>query len=422
MTAKTLILAMLLAIALSPATAQVNSPNGNFNASQAPYRLTLQTAGLDRLRILPTGEVGIGTNSPAEMLHINGNIRGNQFGGALRINTGSGYIDIGPQNQWWGHIYTDRDAFLFNKPVYLYTGVLSTYTTADLSLQTNGSSRLTILNSSGNVGIGTVSPAEKLHINGSIRGNAQGSGMIRVSTGHGYVDVGPRNESWSHFETDRDKFYFNKPLYVNGSIDSYNTNHLVLRTADTERLTILNGSGNVGIGTSSPAYKLDVNGSINASSLYLNGSPFTVDLQWTTSGADVYYDEGNVGIGTSLSSNPNDYKLAVNGNIGAHQVRVEQTSATWPDYVFDEGYELPSLAEVEAFIIRNKRLKDIPSAEEVKETGHDLGSMDAALLKKIEELTLYVLQQERRLKAQEEEITNIREELELGKSSKVVGQ
>src|SRR5690606_29789783 len=139
------------------------------------------------------------------------------------------------------------------------------------------------------------------------------------------------------------------------------------------------------------------------------GVLFTGNSQWTTSGTDVYYDEGSVGIGISLSSNPNDYKLAVGGTIGAHAVRVEQTSGTWPDYVFDEDYNLPSLADVQAFINKNGHLEDIPSVEEVNENGHDLGSMDAALLKKIEELTLYILQQERRLKAQEEEIANMKE-------------
>ena len=91
-----------------------------------------------------------------------------------------------------------------------------------------------------------------------------------------------------------------------------------------------------------------------------------------------------------MASNPNNYTLAVNGQIGAKDVRVEATSATWPDYVFESTYHLPSLKAVETYLKVNKHLKEIPSAREVAANGHQLGEMDALLLKKIEELTLYL--------------------------------
>ena len=106
---------------------------------------------------------------------------------------------------------------------------------------------------------------------------------------------------------------------------------------------------------------------------------------------------GSVGIGTSLNANPNNYKLAVNGTIGAKEVKVEISSQTWADYVFEPTYQLPTLTQVESYIKKNKHLPDVPSAKEVEKEGIDLGKMDATLLKKIEELTLYVIEQGKKL-------------------------
>lgn len=96
---------------------------------------------------------------------------------------------------------------------------------------------------------------------------------------------------------------------------------------------------------------------------------------------------GSVGIGTTA---PGSYKLAVEGKIGAREVHV--TMQAWADYVFDKSYTLMKLQEVEAYIKAHKHLPNIPSAAEVQEKGIDLGVMNAKLLEKIEELTLYVIE------------------------------
>ncbi|MCB4797235.1 hypothetical protein [Neotamlana laminarinivorans] len=107
---------------------------------------------------------------------------------------------------------------------------------------------------------------------------------------------------------------------------------------------------------------------------------------------------GNIGIGTALSNNPNNYKLAVKGTIGAQEVKVENSSLTWSDFVFHDNYNLPTLKEVEQHIKEKGHLKDIPSAKDVEQNGIFLGEMDAKLLQKIEELTLYIIEQEKRIK------------------------
>ena len=91
---------------------------------------------------------------------------------------------------------------------------------------------------------------------------------------------------------------------------------------------------------------------------------------------------GNVGIGTTTPKE----KLSVNGNIRAKEIKVE--TANWPDYVFAKDYALPSLKETEQHIQEKGHLPGIPSAQEVKSNGVDLGELNAKLLKKIEEMTL----------------------------------
>jgi hypothetical protein len=98
----------------------------------------------------------------------------------------------------------------------------------------------------------------------------------------------------------------------------------------------------------------------------------------------------NGGIGIGTTSIPTGYKLAVNGKIIATEVLVELYS-DWPDYVFNRKYNLLPLQELKKYIETNNHLPEVPAANEVKEEGINLGDMDAILLKKIEELTLYVI-------------------------------
>jgi hypothetical protein len=90
------------------------------------------------------------------------------------------------------------------------------------------------------------------------------------------------------------------------------------------------------------------------------------------------------------------YKLQVNGDVKARKVKV--TTQGWADFVFEPSYKLPSLYEVEQFVLQHKHLPEIPSAKEVEENGVDLGEMNKKLLQKIEEQTLYIIEINKRLK------------------------
>jgi hypothetical protein len=141
-------------------------------------------------------------------------------------------------------------------------------------------------------------------------------------------------------------------------------------------ILFLGNDNQVGIQTNNPTADLTVNGNV------LIGDPATVTL-------------------------PGTYGLYVADGILTSRVRVATVnSANWADYVFQPGYRLRPLSEVNAFISTNGHLPEVPSSAEVEKDGVDLLEMNITLLKKVEELTLYILQQEERIKALESKSTS----------------
>jgi hypothetical protein len=158
----------------------------------------------------------------------------------------------------------------------------------------------------------------------------------------------------------------------------------------------IRGNKRIGIGTTSPAYPLDVVGSINFTGQLLHdGTPVNIDgdgdSPWTGISGGISYTNG-VAIGTSTL--PGDYRLAVDGKVIATEIRIQSDISA--DYVFKDNYELKSLAEVETFIKANKHLPGVPGEDETCH-GASLGEMNKILLQKIEELTLYVIEQNKKI-------------------------
>jgi len=108
--------------------------------------------------------------------------------------------------------------------------------------------------------------------------------------------------------------------------------------------------------------------------------------------------QGNVGIGLKK---PKD-KLEVNGQIHARSVKIDIKD--WADFVFEKGYDLPRLREIEAYIAKEGHLPNIPSKEEVTSEGVQVGEMQKLLLQKVEELTLYLIQQNKEIEILKEEV------------------
>lgn len=107
--------------------------------------------------------------------------------------------------------------------------------------------------------------------------------------------------------------------------------------------------------------------------------------------------DGNVGIGTTYTADVN-YKLFVETGIRTRKVKVDNVTP-WPDYVFKPTYKLPSLNELEKYLQKNQHLPDVPTAIEVEKNGIDLGDNQAILLKKVEELTLYMIELNKKVEA-----------------------
>jgi hypothetical protein len=179
------------------------------------------------------------------------------------------------------------------------------------------------------------------------------------------------------------------------------------------KILIEDANGRVGVGTSNPLSRFQVSGDNSSTastalfSIRKNEEGYGLfsgilgsGTSWLQSGHvnnTTFYgltlqpNGGNVGIGTTTP----DAKLSVNGKIHAKEVKVDLTG--WPDYVFTSNYKLPTLASVEKHIKEKGHLQNIPSAKEVAKNGIELGEMNKKLLQKIEELTLYTIQQEKKI-------------------------
>ncbi|MNQ90364.1 hypothetical protein D3C85_1057030 [compost metagenome] len=136
----------------------------------------------------------------------------------------------------------------------------------------------------------------------------------------------------------------------------------------------------------------------------------TVEEYATTTGTyqnrNAYF-VANVGIGTTTP----DERLTVKGKIHTQEVRVDMSGPLVPDYVFAEDYKLKSLQEIEDYIKENKHLPEIPSAKEIEKNGLMLAEMNMNLLKKIEEMTLYMIEMKKEIEKQNEEIQILKTKL-----------
>ena len=196
-------------------------------------------------------------------------------------------------------------------------------------------------------------------------------------------------------------------------------------------------TGKVGIGTNDPLVQAHIKGGIELLRLesstnpmlsFYEGSTYKAwfqaydndfyivnrmpgRLRLRTNNVDrlVIESDGSVVIGGAAGAA--GYKLSVNGKMACEEILID-AAAYWPDYVFDRDYPLLSIDDFEKSVIKNKHLPGIPSAEEVSENGgHQVGEMQRQLLEKVEELSLYVIELNKRMKKLEAENSGLKDKL-----------
>jgi hypothetical protein len=253
-------------------------------------------------------------------------------------------------------------------------------------------------NTSGNVGIGTNSPVSKLTMLTDINtmgwthiGQVNGMDSIIVSQGIGGVSASLGTATNHTFRLNSGGL---------GKIHIYPAGEVVVGTNVTPavaKFTVETPNGSDGIAHISDAGNILMT-RIGGTSAGIGTFSNTHMRIFCNSISQIFIAAatGNVGIGTE---NFGTYKLAVNGNIRSKEVVVE---SGWADYVFEKNYKLLPLRDVEKFIALNKHLPNIPSAVEIATNGLHLGDTQKKMMEKIEELTLYLIEANKRIERLEQ--------------------
>jgi hypothetical protein len=409
---KSILFSILASICVSSLFAQ-NYPNDY--AIFVPY---------NRMSHSTNGNIGIGFgfNNPQSLLHINGDFQAN---GKIRINDGDDFLRMGSSNAN-NHSFIQFGDNADDQLRFQYT----TYQNGNLV-----DKNIMTITSYGNVGIGTLAPPNALTIDTGIETGFQLNGTSANYAGitvnavnpsgnpryaystqgfevvrHEYDDV---SRSWNLAMRPFGNNFFKTAITVgeNGKVIIPNLeakSPFIVSTDASDAIIAANVNNTTGISK----YSFMRSG-VEQSSISYNttgGLYFSMRNSGGFTTAMAISPEGNVGIGTASHLDlAGGFKLSVKGKMVSEQawVLVQQD---WPDYVFADDYALRSLDEVKAYIKTNHHLPEVPSAATIEADGVNMGAMHVTMMKKIEELTLYLIEVKEELEAVKKEVNVLREE------------
>lgn len=244
------------------------------------------------------------------------------------------------------------------KKLFLFGFVLFTLTSnGQLSLPNGSSSITSTTNSStGFIGIGTNTPTRTLDVQNN---TSPGQALLNLR------NINPSGPTWMIFQAD----VLNQDAHIWKSNTSYTS-----------------------LGSGPYSWNFWQTGNY--------------PISFFTNSANRFHIAGNGNIGMGVATNPTGYRLAVAGKIIAEELKV-QLQGQWPDYVFSKDYQLPTLAEVEKQIKEKGHLVNVPSACEVEANGFEVGDMARIQQQKIEELTLYIIELNKKLETQDKKIQSL---------------
>jgi|GEM_PF-1773674 len=355
------------------------------------------------------GNVGIGTTSPAQLLHVTGRAR----------------FDLSTAASTTGRMYVTRAAAANQECLLSFcTGGTSTYDwvagtynngatgNSDWILNSWNSRAITAMYSNGNVAIGSTGtsndvPLAKLHVGGDFMVGTDGTSAssaayIKNSSGAYTTSLTPdytwyKDSTTGIFHPTPGKiiaFTINGAekmrIDASGNIDINATSKIYLNS---------NGDSNHGLGvygTSNDTTKF-ASKAVNGPVLFgYGGGALATNTSGTKKIALLWDNNGYVHIGpTFTNSTHTTAALTVGGDIIGKSLYV--TNNNWSDFVFDKNYNLMPLSEVEKFYTANHHLPDVPTEKEIQQNGDNVGQTDAILLQKVEELTLYMVQQQKQI-------------------------
>jgi len=374
----------------------------------------------EKLRITTNGKLGIGTSDPTEKLEVAGNVKATQFiGDGSRLTNLVHSGDFGDTDITTdGHVYIRGALPAIPSSYGVYIGNHNDVHTPVLDLVGNVDALIDFTGTSsdfkGRINYNYNDDAFYVHTKGMSSPALIIDDTQKTTIGSTYGNNNTKLDvkgfaTLSHNASD----YLRLGHGGSNSFIEFNgAGNLDFRNSGTTKMTF-SASGNLGLGTSSPSEKLEVAGNVKAAGINLEGDGANTNtIDSNINGTIVFGGEDgstltNAQIADSFYP---DFAVWVEEGIVAEDIAVAPSSewdGSQPDYVFENDYELPSLEDVEAYVTSYKHLEGIPSKAEVAEKGWSLPNMDQKLLKKVEELTLYTIQQEKEIKALKALVDNL---------------